>query len=606
MKSEITSKGIPENLPFTGMQNYVYGLSDFWKAWFEDLEVIERTMEATSYQLADTYSQFIQTCSSISLFDINETLHSSIRLILIDESDRVEGTFAPTYRLKEKILDANYLLDRPMASRKAYEKGVHFNLIEDGTKIEFFQELAPTLDIDGNIIKEGMGFPSRTIPKVGTANGVTQYSIWASDTQVDEQALYEYFGRLVRISPQTSTKVYKDYIQGLFFLYTNGPTIDLLSRGLHLSLGIPLAREDEEVLLVRLDDETGNYLIVTENNSYTIPYGISPSVVVGETLITGSELALVASLVDYQLDENWWVNLRMPASLFPNSVYPRIASYGSFEEYAMRKYLKTHTFLVKIQLSGNLTTESAAEISRLILDAKPTYTLPILVWSVPVETEDLREEDPLTFKARIDNLDTLLWGEYLTRDHAIGDIVGERNGGPWIRSNGDLTGYAGVTASVSHTLQTSITDPTPVVVEDANLIPLYNLDWLSLLELLDAGGVSLPLPVESPPFRAKFRFLLSNQNLVTLYASLVIQQEPMAFTGITYNLKEIGSWQGELLRAFVPTLAQVTGSEQLAIMYACDNLYSVFLHRPAGNFMFNPVYFPPAEEDKLTITQVPI
>ena len=305
MRSEITSKGIPSSLPFTGMQNYVYGLSDFWKAWFEDLEVIERTLEATSYQLADVYSQFIQTCSSISLFDINETLHSSIRLILIDESDRVPGTFAPTYRLKEKVLDAGYLFDRPMASRKAYEKGVHFNLIEGGTKIEFFQELSPVLDNLGNTIKEGMGFPSRNIPKVSTPNGVTQYSIWASDTQVDEQALYEYFGKLVRISPETSTKVYKDYIQGLFFLYTNGPTIDLLSRGLHLSLGIPLAREDEEVLLVKLDDETGNYLIVTENNSYTVPYGITPSVEVGETLLTGSELASVASLVDYRVKDGW-------------------------------------------------------------------------------------------------------------------------------------------------------------------------------------------------------------------------------------------------------------------------------------------------------------
>lgn len=605
MRSEITSKGIPSSLPFTGMQNYVYGLSDFWKAWFEDLEVIERTLEATSYQLADVYSQFIQTCSSVSLFDINETLHSSIRLILIDESDRVPGTFAPTYRLKEKVLDAGYLFDRPMASRKAYEKGVHFNLIEGGTKIEFFQELSPVLDNLGNTIKEGMGFPSRNIPKVGTPNGVTQYSIWASDTQVDEQALYEYFGKLVRISPETSTKVYKDYIQGLFFLYTNGPTIDLLSRGLHLSLGIPLAREDEEVLLVKLDDETGNYLIVTENNSYTVPYGITPSVEVGETLLTGSELASVASLVDYRVKDGWWVNLRMPAPLFPGSIYPRIASIGSFEEYAMRKYLKTHTFLVNIQLSGTLTTESAAEISRLVLDAKPTYTIPILVWSIPLETEELRDEDPLKMGKLINAFDTLINGEYITRNHLVGDIVGERSQGPWIRSNGSLSGYSGVTTNVTHTFQTSMTDTTPVVVQDINLIPLYNLDRPGLISFLISSGVILPNEPGLRILRPKSRFLISNKNLVALYNSLVVQQVPMGFSGITYNLKDIGIWQGELLRAFVPVVGLLTGSEQLAVMYACDNLYSVFLHRPAGNFMFNPVYFPPAEEDKLTITQVP-
>ena len=216
MKSEITNKGIPESLPFYGSQSYVYGLSDFWKSWFEDQELTERLLEATSYQLADIYSKFIQYCTTSSLFDIRSTFHSSIRLLLIDSDELDTEQFGNVYTLKEKVLDAKYLLDRPLASIKAYERDVHFSLALDGSTINFYKPLSE------------MGFASRKILKNGKE--VTQYSVWATDVEIDEQALFQYFGKLVMISPETSTEVYKAYIQGLFFLYTQGPTIDLITR----------------------------------------------------------------------------------------------------------------------------------------------------------------------------------------------------------------------------------------------------------------------------------------------------------------------------------------------------------------------------------------
>ena len=590
MRSEITIKGIPGSLPFYGSQNYLYGLSDFWSTWFEDQEMTERLLEATSYQLSDIYSKFIQLCTTASLFDIRNTFHSSIKLILIDSDELITGQFGNNYKLKDNIVDARYLLDKPLAATASYEKDVHFGLSQDGSTINFYKPL------------EDMRFSSRRILKNGKE--VTQYSIWATDVEIDEQALFKYFGTLVRVGPQTSTEVYRAYIQGLFYLYTQGPTIDLLKRGVHLALGIPLARAEEEVLLIKQDDQSGDFVVVTEQNSYRLPYGTVPSVEVGETLAVGSELSTIATLVDYTIDDNWWINLSLPSVLFPDATGVVTATPGSFEDYAMRNYLKHHTFLVKVTLSGSLTSSAADEILRLVQDARPRYTMAVNVWSVPIETEELREEDFIeNLSTIINSSDQMLSGEYLTRDHLETDIAGERGGRQWIRSNGEVG--TSVSVDVTHIVNTAIQSGITTTLLDSHLVPLFNLDWVELSQMLSDLGVTYSFP--SPPFRPQKSFLITPVNLIAKYSEVVFAKTPLdTLGGISYNLKEFSSWVGEMNRVFVPTLGEITATDTLVIFYSVEDIYSLFLYRPSGNTIFNPVYFPPSEEDVLTVTQVPI
>lgn len=590
MRSEITIKGLPETLPFYGSQSYLYGLSDFWSTWFEDQEMTERLLEATSYQLSDIYSKFIQLCTTASLFDIRSTFHSSIKLLLVDSDELITGQFGNNYKLKDNIVDARYLLDKPLAATASYEKDVHFGLSEDGSTINFYKPL------------EDMKFSSRKILKNGVE--VTQYSIWATDVEIDEQALFKYFGTLVRVSPQTSTEVYRAYIQGLFYLYTQGPTIDLLKRGVHLALGIPLARAEEEVLLIKQDDQSGDYVVVTEQNSYRLPYGTVPSVAEGDVLAVGVELSNIATLVDYTIDDNWWINLRLPSVLFPDATGIVVATPGSFEDYAMRNYLKHHTFLVKINLSGSLTSAAAAEILRLVQDARPRYTMAINVWSVPIEVEDLREEDFIeNLSARLDFSDQMLSGEYLTRNHLEADIAGERSIRQWIRSNGEVG--AATSVDVTHSVSTAIQSGFTTTLLDSHLVPLFNLDWIELSAMLADLGVSYSFP--SPPFRPSNNFLITPVNLVSKYLDVVLAKTPLdTVGGISYNLKEFSSWVGEMNRVFVATTGEVTTTDTLVVFNAVDDIYSLFLYRPSGNTIFNPVYFPPGEEDVLTVSQVPI
>jgi hypothetical protein len=303
--------------------------------------------------------------------------------------------------------------------------------------------------------------------------------------------------------------------------------------------------------------------VVTENNSYTVPFGITPNVAQGDLLEVGEELATVAKIVDHTVQDNWWVDLPLPPYLFPGTTVSPVAEEASFEDYAMRKYLKYHTFLVELNISGLLTSAIAQEIMSLILDAKPKYTLPINVWSVDY-----------TYVGPPDRNKDREW---------------ERSGTNWIHGNGDLSGYTGDTVSVAYPFYTTISSSSKVKLLDGQLIPLYNLEWPSLKALLLDLGVSIPV---SYPEYPKRNFLVSGVNLVAKYNEVVLGNLPNVVSGIGYNSVKLGRWKGEVNRVFVPTSAQVTNSETLAITNVVGKLYSLFLYRSGGNTLFNPVYFP--------------
>ena len=414
MRSAATFRGLPESSDFFGSMNYMYGISDFWAFLFSDKEVLDRALEATTYQLSDIYSKFVQLTSTISLQDIRTTFHSQLELILIDDDSRVPDietslfirgsvgsilqlppyqnfefqeqkdekkgesyyvrdqsvlyTFSGNrwittsslfkYKLPVEAMGCSYLMDRPFLPKVTLESKINFYIFPETHILELHKSVS------------SLGFPSRKILKTNVisyveeisaspityriylgTNGfyidvtqesrpdlfegsntlsvrigdsisyeVSQYAIWATDMEIDEGALWSYFGRFVRVSPATSTQMYRDFIRGLYFLYSRGPTLRLLQLGLNLCIGIPTARQTEEILHFFQDGETGNFNVVTANNSYIIPYGIPPDYNIGDTIEAGWELAQVAEIRDYKTHSDWWVNISIPRSILPE--YP--------------------------------------------------------------------------------------------------------------------------------------------------------------------------------------------------------------------------------------------------------------------------------------------
>lgn len=354
--------------------SYIYGMSDFWAFMFEDSEKINLLLEATSHQCSDVYSKFLQLTSTLSLADIQTTIGYQTKLILLTDQDAVPGK-VNTFYLSEKILDCRYISNRPFLPTSTLEKGVHFELSEDGTEVIIYSDISK------------VGFPSRAL-----ASGSKQYALWFADAKVDEQLISTYYANLINISPEVSTEAFKNFVYGLYYLYINGPDLDKVRKGLNLALGIPLARGAETVLDIRKYLDTDQWLVTTDNNSYLIPYGLEPTVSVGEELSLAQELAFWIEVKDYINDGEWWINLQIPPTLIPflpDGKDNKYAAKGSYADYIMRTYLSKHTFLVNVKVTDFKNIQYFEELSSIIKQVKPTNTTPIYIWSVPINNEVL-------------------------------------------------------------------------------------------------------------------------------------------------------------------------------------------------------------------------
>jgi hypothetical protein len=375
---------------------YLYGLSDFFHLIFEDSSTLNLLLEAESEYAGNVYSRFLQLTSTLSLESIQETLGTTIKLILISESDAVIGE-ENVYNLTTDVVSSRYIANRPFLPTTLWETSSDY-LIQTNTsgqiQIRFARDISEA------------GFSTRI-----TSTGEIQYALWFVDANIDEQLLSNYYGSLIGVAPEASSDAFYNFIYGLYYMYTQGPTLSLITKGLNLVLGIPLSRANETVLDIRTYLETDQYIVITTENQYVIPYGISPSVSVGDVLATGTELAQWIIVQDYINDGDWWLNLHIPSTIIPyvpEGQKDRYATSGTIFDYLMRNYLKKHTFLVNIRVDNFKDVQNFQQVSDIIKHIKPTYTQAIYIWTVTNLDETLTlSDDDLTlniYQLRCENI----------------------------------------------------------------------------------------------------------------------------------------------------------------------------------------------------------
>jgi hypothetical protein len=360
---------------------YFYGLSDFWQTIFEDSDKIELLLEAQTVKLSDIYSRFLQLAGTISIEDVEVATSQQIRLILIKESDAVAGK-VNTYKLPESVLSTRIIANRPLLPTAYLEDGVHYTISTDGTEIQFYTAISSA------------GFASRLIQD--NDEPVREFALWFVDSLIDEKVLYQYFGKLIGIDEQLSTERFRNFIYGLYYLRANGPNLALVRKGLNLCLGIPLARTTEVVLDIRKYLDTDQFIVITDLNSYLIPFGLAPTVAIGDTLEATQELAQWIEVKDYTSDGEWWINLQIPPTIMPYippGEVDRYAKTGSYAEYVMKNYLKKHTFLVNVKTIDFKNLQSFSQLSTIINEVKPLHSYPIYIWTVPTLDETLTIND---------------------------------------------------------------------------------------------------------------------------------------------------------------------------------------------------------------------
>ena len=367
------------------VMTYLHGLSDFWAYMFDDASKVNMLMEANAITASDVYNKFLQLTSVISLEGISTLTNSQLKLVLISEDDAVPGKIE-TYKFPEgvNLKYARCLVNRAFLPTATLENEADYYIDEELNEISFAQALS------------GLGFPFRTLN-----SGKKEYALWAIDAKIDDQVIYNHYAKLLNINPTTSTELFKNFVYGMYYLFVNGPHLETVRRGLNITLGIPLARGNETVLEIRKYLDSDQWLVITDLNSYLVPYGLEPTVEIDTQLSVGQELAEWIEVKDYYNDGEWWVNFMLPSHLMPHiplsvpgggGVNPdatpdRYMTAGSYADWLMRNYLKAHTFLVNVKTVSFKNIQTFEQLSEIIKQVKPSYTTPIYVWTVPTEEE---------------------------------------------------------------------------------------------------------------------------------------------------------------------------------------------------------------------------
>ena len=376
--SPVGLNGLSDKTPDSGSFTYLYGLSNFWVEFFQDSELVESLLEAYTIQLGDIYGRFLQLAGNISLASIQESYNSQLSLLRIGTDTSVDTISGITYKLSQPISNIRYLMNRPILPTMTLLNGTHFELSDDGTEITFYRPL------------RDLAFPKR--PR---SDGVEEYAIWASDIEIDEGVLHHQYGALVDVTPEQAIGRYKDFLQGLYYLYSHGPTIDKIISGLNLALGLPSARATERVLTVVQNPDTGHWIVITPTYAYEIPYGFRPDLSENSIIQTGQQLCSWVEIKDWYKDGKWWMYSYIPKEILHGQKLP-VATPGNVTDRVMSDYLKNHTFMVLLK-QGGISLDAYGTVADIVDRVKPSYTFPIYVWQAPLGEELVDLHDDFTY-----------------------------------------------------------------------------------------------------------------------------------------------------------------------------------------------------------------
>lgn len=206
--------------------------------------------------------------------------------------------------------------------------------------------------------------------------------LWAEYTYLDNRPTIENnFGLLAEVSVEQIEGLpgnvdYLSAVSGIWYAYTNGPTMFNLRVGAQILLGLPFAEEAGTIEEIRTDFSTrfGRILIRDTTRSeivrsYTFPRSleleINPSTassyVVGDVVTQFAPLVKGVEVSDYVSDPTW---------------YSGLLNQGLF--YEPQKFF---TFLVRVD-SAAFGLESLSFVSNFMLKIKPATSYPFFVVTV--------------------------------------------------------------------------------------------------------------------------------------------------------------------------------------------------------------------------------
>lgn len=305
---------------------FLHGLSDLWLRFFKDKNQLEAMYRGTENLIGQAYLDLLDTVLNISLRNtpvFNKEYH---KLLTIREDQCTYDTETDrwTFDLTGGPKSFTFLCNKILDPDSILQVDVDFEINLLGTHDELRFKVNPFTA--GTAGGPSDGFAYRTVQVADPGGGpapidVIEMAFWVPDASFDRGNLFLVYGNLLNyFSP--SSESYKALLQGIMQYFILGPTLTHVVSTLNVCSGLPVIRNDGEVLQsVDTSDPTVN-TVITDEDSYIFPKSVPLRADIQDTnnwetltFMAYDVLTTVFTAVDALSDPAWWFNKKVPAKL---------------------------------------------------------------------------------------------------------------------------------------------------------------------------------------------------------------------------------------------------------------------------------------------------
>lgn len=313
--------------------NFIQGLSDLWIRFFKDQDQIRAMYEGTELVIGQAYLDLMSTILNISVRETPVFQKEFFKLIPIRE-DKVsyrasDGRYVfevTDYALKS----CQFLYNKIFSPTTILEDRIDFEVDTSGDEdyLAFYKD---PFDWEGDG-KPVPGVAYRTVSvtdSAGTTSEQRELAIWIPDAKVDRFDLYLNYGYLVkRFEP--SSEAYRALLQGIIRYFVLGPTLQHLTSALNVIIGLPVVRDEGEVLQ-SVDTSDPDYnTVVTNLRRYQFDSAIPLRSDIEDTSNWGTltfqafeHLTSVFTVHDTIVNPTWWFDTTVPSKILPDETKAR-------------------------------------------------------------------------------------------------------------------------------------------------------------------------------------------------------------------------------------------------------------------------------------------
>lgn len=313
---------------YEGKANFLHGLSALWNRFFKDKPRLKAMYEATEVLAGQAYLDLLGNILCLSVRETPVFRKEFFKLLVIRQdlvSKRDDGRWE--FEVTDLgIKDFQFIYNKIFDPTVILEKNIHFTIENEDTDAVVFFKNPFDWDGAGNIIP---GVASRFVKVVdndGNTSEQQELAFWIPDAQIDNFDLYLNFGHLIdRFEP--SSEAYRALIQGVMQYFVRGPTEKHLTSALNVIVGLPVIRDDGEILQSVDTSDVEKNVVITDKAKYSFPKTVPLRDDVLDTSNWGTleflafeNLSSVFQVFDATKNPTWWFDREISQELLPDEV----------------------------------------------------------------------------------------------------------------------------------------------------------------------------------------------------------------------------------------------------------------------------------------------